>query len=282
MLFINTTKQLEDLADILSSEKLIGIDTEFVRKNTYFAKLALVQISTHAEIYLIDPLSLDLAAIKGVLIDKDIVKIFHACSQDVRIFHDVLGIETQNIFDTQEAIKFLGIRDQISYQDACLKILNIAIEKEQQFREWDIRPIPHDMELYAAQDVEHLIDLYNSLKKMMEEKKIYNNFCRFMESFSAKEFYQVKFDEMWKKVRTKETNKRFLYNLQLLASFRESCAIELNIPRMHAISDNDLLKITEYLPQSVSHLAKLNIRLSKLNKSLVDKLFDLCAGLKEK
>lgn len=279
MLYINTNEILEKAVAILANQKMIGIDTEFIRRDTYYAKLSLIQISTLEEIYIIDPIKLDISSLKEILISQKIIKIFHAPLQDLGIFYNVLKTITLNVFDTQEAIKFLGIRSQISYQDACKKILNIEIEKEQQFREWNIRPLSEDMINYAAQDVDHLIPLYLELKKRMEEEKIFINFCRYMESFSQKEFYEVKLTEVWKKIRTHERSNIFMKNLQMIASFRETMAINLDLPRSFVISDQDLIEVTKLLPSNKNELQNLKIK-TKLNSSQINALIDLCAGLK--
>lgn len=278
MLIITTTAELKDLVTELKKEPVIAIDTEFVRRDTYYAKLCLIQVATSKNIYVIDPLKLDLDSFKEVLTDKNIVKVFHAPHQDLGIFYNILNTITINIFDTQEAVKFLGIKSQISYQEICSKILNIQIEKEQQFREWNLRPLSTEMLEYAAQDVTYLIQLYNKLKQMLEEKIIYINFCYYMEHFAKKEFYQVKFDDMWKKVKTTERSQSFFRRLQILAAFRENCAIELNIPRVHAISDKNLVEITLKLPKTLKEFSALGIR-TQLTPSHISKLLDICAGL---
>ncbi|NBO24445.1 MAG: hypothetical protein EBU93_04325 [Chlamydiae bacterium] len=281
MLFVDNEATFTEVIDDLRGQEIIGVDTEFVRKNTYFAQLSLIQISTPTKIYIIDPHLLKIEKLSPIFLSKTIIKIFHACSQDVKIFHNILNIATNHIFDTQEAINFLGIKNQISYQDACLKILARPIDKEQQYRDWNVRPLPYNMIEYAAQDVEHLIELYKTLREMMIQKKIFVNFCKFMESFSSEEFYKIKFDDLWKKVRTNETNPKYLKKLQMLATFREYCAIELNIPRARVISDQDLNSITAYLPSNFSDLKRLNIQLGNIKPSMMTKLFDLCAGIKE-
>ncbi len=280
MLLIRNDSEFGNLLQDLRKQKIIGIDTEFVRRNTYFAELCLLQISTPDNIFIVDPKLVTLNRFVDILSSSEIVKIFHACAQDVRIFHHMLKVKTANIFDTQEAVKFVGIKHQISYQEACQKILSEPIKKEQQFRDWNIRPQPENMLEYAAQDVKHLISLHDTLKATMEHKRIFINFCKFMESFSSDEFYSVKFHELWKKVQTKETSPYFLKKIQFLASFRETCAIELNMPRGRILSDYEINIIAQKLPENPLALSKLGIKLPLLSKSHITKLMDLCSGIR--
>lgn len=279
MLYINTAEEFSVVIQKLKTQKVIGIDTEFMRRDTYFAKLCLIQISTYDDIFVVDPLSFDISEFKEILLSETILKIFHAPNQDLGIFYNVLKVVTMNVFDVQEAVKFLGIRNQISYSDACEKILGVKIEKAQQYREWNIRPLPEDMKEYAGQDVKYLIQLYNNLRKKMEEKLNFINFCHYMESFSKKEFYQIKFDEIWKKMKIMGKSNLINARLKELAAFREVCAIELNLPRVHVISDEDLCKVAEKLPCDGKSYKEMNLR-SRLTKSQIDKFLDICAGLK--
>lgn len=280
MLYVDSEDKLVTCLEILKNSDLIGIDTEFVRRETYFAKLSLVQIATLDEVFLLDPLAVKLDNLSAILIDEKITKIFHAPHQDLGIFYHDYHIITRNIFDLQSAIKFLGIRNQISYQDACASILNINIDKTQQFREWNIRPIPQDMIEYAAQDVIYLIAMYHRLKKMMEEKGNFKNFCYYMHQlFEQEGFYQVNFDEIWKKIKLQGNNIEITNKLKLLAAFREELAISLDMPRTHIISDHDLLSLSIYLPSSENDLRQHRIRIVH-NPRAKSKILDFCSGLR--
>jgi ribonuclease D len=281
MLYIESEPKFGQMIIDLKDHELIGLDTEFVRRDTYFAKLSLIQISTKNQIYVVDPLVVNVSKISEILLNRNITKIFHAPHQDLGIFYHDFGVITENIFDIQSAVKFLGIRNQISYQDACEKILNINIEKTQQFREWNLRPLSKEMIEYAAQDVLHLIPLFEKLKAKMEEKIIYKNFCHFMnEQFCKKEFYQLDFEDIWKKVKTNERNRSVVDNIKHLASYREECAIELDIPRLHVLSDEGLSLIAKKLPVNDRELNSLNLKLAMNNKQK-QKLYEICNGMRE-
>ncbi len=280
MLIIKTTSELKDVVDILSKEEAIAIDTEFVRIDTYFAKLALIQIATKKDFYVIDPLELDLTPFARILTDKNIVKVLHAPSQDVGIFYHKLGAYTANLFDTQEAAKYCGIKHQISYQDICQKVLGITIEKEQQFRNWLIRPLSKELIDYALQDVAYLLQLYQKLKSEMRAYHSVEKFASSMEIYNQKEFYLPKIENIWKKIKTLDKFKDSENRLQMLAAFRELAAIKLDLPRQHVINDNGLILIAQKLPKDSKDLAKLSIR-HKLSAEQLEELFDICAGLEE-
>ena len=65
---------------------VLAVDTEFLREKTYYPKLCLVQVSTGEEIAAIDPLSIDdLTPLVRLFEDPKIVKVIHACSQDLEV-----------------------------------------------------------------------------------------------------------------------------------------------------------------------------------------------------
>ena len=81
---IESSDQMDELLKRLSNETLIAVDTEFFRETTYYPQLALVQIATDSIVACIDPLAFDAKpALKKLLLDDNITKIFHSCSQDL-------------------------------------------------------------------------------------------------------------------------------------------------------------------------------------------------------
>ena len=61
-------------------DKLIGIDTEFYRVDSYYPKLCLIQLSNSKENIILDPIdgNLDKQILKKILFNTKIKKIFHA------------------------------------------------------------------------------------------------------------------------------------------------------------------------------------------------------------
>ena len=280
MLIITTTTQLKELVTKLKRENAIAIDTEFVRRETYYAKLCLIQIATSRDCYIIDPLNLELDAFSEILTDKKIVKVLHAPLQDIGIFYNILGIYTANVFDTQEAAKLCGIKNQISYQDLCQKALGVHIDKEQQFRDWQVRPLPQDMLDYAAQDVTHLLRIYEKLRGEMFACHCIDKFYEAMDIYNHKEFYLPDLEKVWTKIKTNEKAANVIKNLQMLAAFREEAAMKLDLPRQHVINDNALVAIAKNLPTNAKDFARLSIR-SRLDTEQLEELFDLCLGILE-
>lgn len=280
MLEIQNNEELIEIVKILEKQEVIGIDTEFVRVETYFANLALVQIATKSETYIIDPLKADVKLLSKVLEDNKIVKIFHAPSQDLAIFYHRYNILVKNIFDVQTAAQLCGIKYQISYQRICQQILNVHIDKTQQFQDWLVRPLSQEMLKYAAEDVKHLIGLHNFLSKQLQAYHDYNFAMLKMAELGNKENYLPNFESLWEKIKFKNKAPEYIEKIKMLSAFREQAAIDLNLPRKHVISDEDIVKIADNLPKSLNDLAILRVK-SRFTKDQKQELVDLCVGLNE-
>jgi ribonuclease D len=84
---ITTTEQLADLCERLAKSEFVAVDTEFMRENTYYPLLCLVQLGNEEEAAAIDPLAegIDLAPMLELFCNnEDILKVFHAAGRTSR------------------------------------------------------------------------------------------------------------------------------------------------------------------------------------------------------
>ena len=121
---ITTTADLEALVAQLSGAEFLAVDTEFMREQTYYSQLCLVQISDGTHHAAIDPLApdIDLAGLWTLLADPKTVKVFHAAHQDLEIFLKEMGTLPLPLFDTQVAAMVLGHGDQVGYDLSLIHI----------------------------------------------------------------------------------------------------------------------------------------------------------------
>ena len=83
---------LNDFYNKCKIEKVLAIDTEFIRDSTYYPSLCLIQIAGINFAAAIDPLAkLDMSPIWELLLNKNILKVFHAGRQDIEIFFGLMG-----------------------------------------------------------------------------------------------------------------------------------------------------------------------------------------------
>ena len=74
MVFQLNNDQLKQFYEKCQKDKLIAIDTEFYRVDTYFPKLCLIQLSNSSECLFLDPIkqNLDLTYLKKILFNTKI------------------------------------------------------------------------------------------------------------------------------------------------------------------------------------------------------------------
>ena len=90
----------------LNEIQIIGIDTEFEWRNTYFPIPSLIQISTLKQIFLIDCQKLEiLDELVEILQNNEILVIFHSARSDTTLLSKAIGIEIKKCVLTFKLLK---------------------------------------------------------------------------------------------------------------------------------------------------------------------------------
>lgn len=278
MLFINTQKLLNEFCSKLLNSNIVSIDTEFERRNTYYAILSIIQIKSGEHIAVVDALTnLDLTIFKQILINDKILKLFHAPREDIEIFYHLFGIIPNNVFDIQIAANICGFGKQISYEDICYSICNVTINKTYQKSDWIKRPISVSMLEYAVQDVEYLEVIYQKLNEIIAKNNLANELNNRLQILLNIKNYNLDPENAWLKIKFFETSENFKQRLQNFAAYRERQARKINIPRKHFILDEDLIKLSNNLPLTDQDFKKLRLKSKYLQKHLYkDQIIGLC------
>ena len=159
---ITKSDDLKALVDRLSKHPFIAVDTEFMRENTYWPDLCLVQVANPNEAAAIDPKAeIDLAPLLELFVkNRDVLKIFHAGGQDLEIIHNLTGEVPHPLFDTQIAAMALGHGEQIGYSNLIESLLGHSLDKGARFTDWARRPLDKRQIDYAIADVTHLATVF--------------------------------------------------------------------------------------------------------------------------
>ncbi len=163
---ISKTDDLANLIARMSDHDFVAVDTEFMRENTYWPDLCLLQIATPDEAAAIDPKAegLDLEPLLDLLVRNDrVLKVFHAGGQDLEIIHNMTGMMPVPLFDTQIAAMALGYGEQIGYSNLIESILGHSLDKGARFTDWSRRPLDKRQIDYAIADVTHLATIFPKL-----------------------------------------------------------------------------------------------------------------------
>lgn len=211
MIFINDQNNLENFCREIRFQPIIGVDTEFYRRTTYFAKLSIIQIVTLKHKVIIDALAnIDLTSIKEIFFNQEILKIFHSPREDFEIIFQLFKQLPQNIFDTQIAASICGFGQSLSYRDLCEKICGVRIDKTHQKANWIKRPISFEMLDYAIKDVEYLPLLYNKLQNMIINLNTNDIYQKKINNLMNIKNYTINISNAWQKVKFQNHSTNFI------------------------------------------------------------------------
>ena len=170
-----SSEDVARLAAIACETGRLCIDTEFMGEGRYRTLLCLVQVAVEVgddvRIEVLDPLddALDPSPLAAVLADPAVEIVMHAARQDVALLRRVWATEVTNLFDTQLAAGFAGLRAQLGYEPLLHELLGIRLAKSASFTRWDARPLSAEQIDYARDDVRHLLQATTALQARLAE-----------------------------------------------------------------------------------------------------------------
>ena len=257
--FIDQSADLEQLCQELSHSEYISVDTEFVREQTYYPQLALVQIANERVIACIDPVAItDLAPLKALFRNSAVTKVFHAAGQDMEIFYLIFGELPQSLFDTQIAATVLGQGEQIGYANLVKEMLGVELDKSHTRTDWLQRPLSTKQISYAEDDVRYLNQLYPMQLKALEAQGRSDWLSEDFASLADPKRYQSDPQTAWRKIKGLNKLKGVqLAILQQLSAWREQQAIDKDKPRRWIAADVILLDIAKLRPKDIQALEKI-------------------------
>jgi len=275
MRIVTDTKELTSFCSELSKGPYVALDTEFMRDQTYWPKLCLIQAAGLKTEGVIDPLAkgVDLAPFHKLLASKNIVKVFHAARQDVEIFFHQENTIPDPLFDTQIAAMVCGFGDAASYETLVRKIVKEEVDKSARFTNWSRRPLSKRQLEYALADVTHLRVIYEYLASALEK----NGRVRWVEEEEATiknpATYRLEPKDAWRRLKIRSGNKRLLTIAAALAEWREKEAQQRDIPRNRVLKDEALMEIAAHPPSKFKALSDIRgiqsgFASGKLGKSL--------------
>ena len=243
--YVTNANELPAIVASCRQKPAVAIDTEFARTNTYYPIVGLVQLFDGEACYLIDPVAIpDLAPLADLLADKNVVKVLHACSEDIEVFSDCLGVVPEPIYDTQIAAALLGAGFSVSYQNLVNQYLEIMVPKEETRSDWLQRPLTDSQLDYASLDVIHLLAVYELQLLQLAENGRADWVQAECSSLAENIPTQIDPDDYYKKVKNLWRLKpRQLYLLQQLCAWRERTARERNLPRNRVVDEKALFQI---------------------------------------
>ncbi len=256
--YITTTEALSALCERLSGEEFVTVDTEFMRERTYYPELCLVQLGGTHEVAVVDAQApgIDLAPLGALLAKPDVVKVFHACRQDIEIFLLMFDAVPAPVFDTQVAAMVAGFGDQVGYDSLVQSLTGGHIDKTHRFSDWSARPLTKAQVEYAAADVTHLRTLYEKLHARLKVEGRMGWVAQEMAVLAEPGTYRVDPDKAWERLKLRTNNRRQIALVQAIAAWREREAQRVNIPRGRLLKDEQIPEVAALAPDTPEALTR--------------------------
>jgi ribonuclease D len=224
---------------------VIGVDTEFVRERTFHPRPGLIQVADGGGVEMIDPLGInDFGPFERLLVDPSVVKLMHACGEDLEVFELLVGATPLGIFDTQLAGAFAGYGFSLGYSGLVEVLLDVLVEKGETRSDWLRRPLSPAQLHYAALDVLYLTPVY---VRLSQELAVLGRATWLAEELGHRQRMRAidrQLDAAYLRVRRREALPPAHHAvLRALSEWREIEAMTRDIPRRHLLTDEALIAL---------------------------------------
>ncbi|WP_430462595.1 ribonuclease D [Thalassolituus sp. LLYu03] len=259
--WITSDETLSDACQRWLTEPYLAVDTEFIRTTTFYPEAGLVQIADSTGCTLIDPLQIrDWTPFAEVLQHPLVVKVFHACAEDLEVCRRLTGVMPSPLADTQLGGAFAGLGGVMGFQRLVKEVLNINLPKEETRSDWLKRPLREEQVEYAVADVHYLYRLYPKLMSMLKKLGRQNWLSEDCDQLLLGAEKSEKAGAYYRRVKMAwKLRPQELLVLQHLVLWREEEARERNVPRNKVVDDNALWNIARFKSRHREQLAKAGV-----------------------
>ncbi|TDR14978.1 ribonuclease D [Marinomonas communis] len=259
IVWVDTDAVLKEWCDYWSTLPFVAVDTEFVRRTTYYPVTGLIQISEGKKAVLIDPQTIsDWSALRDLMVNESVMKVFHACSEDLDVFDRLLGVLPVPFYDTQIGEAFAGAEWSLSYVKLVKAYLDIDVAKDETRSDWTLRPLTDAQKRYAALDVIYLAEVYPMQVQRLQSKGMLDWVLEDCESLKWQ--YQQNNDpeQNWDGVKAAwRLSPKGLTLLRMLFLWRDERARQDDLPKGQVLKDRSLWAIAKFMPDSARSLGKV-------------------------
>lgn len=279
---IESSATLLEFVDLIKDSDFIAVDTEFMRENTFWPELCLIQIADSNHAAAIDPMApgIDLQPLLDLLVDnEDVLKVFHAGGQDVEIIFNLTGKTPHSIFDTQIGQMALGQAEQVGYSNLVEAWLGVQLDKGARFTDWSRRPLDKRQIDYAIGDVTHLAKIFPMMLKKLVKTGRGHWLDEEMEKLADPAHYSVDPDKAWLRIKAPTRKPEVLGRLKALAAWREREARNKNLPRGRIVKDETLADLAAHPPKDQDGLGRVRgLSATWKSNDIGGRLMDALAG----
>lgn len=239
---------------------VIGLDTEFIRTDTYYPIPGLIQLSDHRCCYLIDPLSIKAwDPFRALLQNPEVIKVLHSPGEDLEVFRHSYSVMPTPMLDTQLAASFVGWGYSLGLQRLLRYAFDVELAKGETRSNWLQRPLTSEQEHYAAMDVAYLPKLAEILLNQLEslerlawiEEDISRTLQQTLQEELGMQNYYLRFSQL------SGLSPAYQAALRDLSYWRELKVRELNQPRTRFVPNQLIVDIMQGPVRNLKQLSEL-------------------------
>ena len=259
--FITGNDSLKAACQQASQKTVVALDTEFVRIRSYYPKLGLIQLYDGENVSLIDPTEVtDFSPFITLLADQNILKVLHACYEDLEVFFHHFQQFPTPMVDTQVMASFLGFTNSAGLAALIQHYFQLELDKGAARTDWLARPLSDKQLTYAAADVWYLLPLYQKMAQDLAQTR-WQSAVQFDCELLVEKQQKVKNPEKayltipnaWRMERNE------LNRLKLLAKWRHEEAIRRDLALNFVIRAENLYEVAKNQPKHTSELLTLGL-----------------------
>ena len=264
---------LEAVASLVAGNGPIAIDAERASGFRYSQRAYLIQIFRRGSgTFLFDPPAIgQFTELNDALADEE--WILHAASQDLTCLREV-GIDPQKLFDTELGARLAGL-PRVGLGTVVEDLLGVHLAKEFSAADWSTRPLPQAWLVYAALDVELLVDLREKLGELLDASGKGEIARDEFEAVLAKDFRIVR-EQPWRRLSGLHSVRgaRGLAVARELWQARDDFARETDIAPGRLVPDSALVAAARNLPETKRELVALKEFTGRASRSQIDRWWE--------
>lgn len=259
---LKTAAEIEALAAELSKHSIIAFDTEFIRENTFYPSVELIQVATREQSWLVDTQAFRgknapaLRPLLDVFENPKILKILHAAQGDQECLYTSYKVVAKPSFDTAVGAALCGFGDGIGLGNLLKAVLNVSLKKGHARTNWAARPLPPQLIEYAHSDVEFLVEAAELLLSKLDENGRRDWALELSAKWEEPSLYEPDPEGQTQKLaKSGRMDARTYATLLELMRWREERVRSLNLPRRWVADDQVLLDLANVKPKDIDHLS---------------------------
>ncbi|WP_374193789.1 ribonuclease D [Glaciihabitans sp. dw_435] len=270
---------LEAVEAIAAGHGPIAIDAERASGFRYSQRAYLIQIFRRGSgTFLFDPPAIgSFSELNDVIKDEE--WLLHAASQDLTCLREV-GLDPTRLFDTELGARIAGL-PRVGLGTVVEELLGIHLAKEHSAADWSTRPLPQAWLVYAALDVELLVDVRDVMGKMLDDAGKADIAAQEFSAVLARDLKPVR-EQPWRRLSGLHSI-RGIRNLAVareLWEARDAYAREIDTAPGRLVPDSALVAAARVLPETKRDLSALKEFTGRASRSQIDRWWDaIQAGL---